>query len=50
MAYTLSQEVVLAISHSYVLLPKLFPNYLSLILVFLFGKDSGVGVTVGQYL
>ena len=50
MAYTSSLEVVLAMSHSYVILPKLFPHYLSLILIFRFGKDSGVGVTVGQYL
>ena len=50
MAYTSSLEVVPAISHSYIILPKLFPHYLSLILIFRFGKDSGVGVTVGQYL
>ena len=46
--YTSSLEVVLAISHSYAILPKLFPHYLSLILVFRFGKDSGVEVSVGQ--
>ena len=39
-----------AIYHNYVILPKLFPHYLSLILIFRYGKDSGVGVTVGQYL
>ena len=50
MAYFSSLEVVLAISHSYVILPKLLPHYLSLILIFRFGKDSGVGVTLGQYL
>ena len=50
MAYFSSLEVVLAISHSYDILPKLFPHYLSLILIFRFDKDSGVGVSVGQYL
>ena len=46
MAYFSSLEVVLAISHSYVILPKLFPHYLSLILIFRFDKDSGIGVSV----
>ena len=48
--YMESLEVVHAISHTYVILPKLFPHYLSLILIFRFDKDNGVGVTVGQYL
>ena len=46
MSYTSSLEVVLAMSHSYIILPKFF----SLILVFRFGKESGVGVTGGQNL
>ena len=50
MAYFSSLEVVLAISHSYVILPKLFPHYLSLILIFRFDKDSGVGVSVAAFL
>ena len=50
MAFTSSQGMTLAISHNYIILPNLFPHYLSLILIFRYGKDSGVGVSVGQYL
>ena len=50
MAYTSSLEVALAISHNYVILPKLFPHYLSLILIFRFDKDSGGTILVNLYL
>ena len=37
-----------AIFHSYDVLPKLFPHYLSRNFIFRFGKGSGVGITAGQ--
>ena len=55
MAYTLSLEVVLAISHSYVILPELFPHYLSLILIFRiikgqWGRSNSRTILVNLYL
>ena len=37
-----------AIFHSYDVLPKLFPHYLSRNFIFRFGKGSGIGITAGQ--